>query len=270
MNIPKSLKYVETHGSIIEKARLSAILFNKKPSSEILAKLGALQKPDGGFSFWVKGLSNITDTCYILDWFDDLKVYKGKIVDPACKYLLERQQKDGGWDEISEIVNFNPPEWMLPGKIETRVWLTAYCAHILIRFGYAEAKGTYCPTDFLLANCDPSGRLKGYLRATWMALPMLAFYPGPDLESFNRAVKVVEDNFSPEWKGSYIAWLLHFLKDAGITDDHQLVIKAISELEKKQNDDGSWDPEEEEGEEQRVNATVLSLRALKDFNAFKL
>jgi hypothetical protein len=270
VNIPKALKYVKKHGSIIEKARLSAILLDENPSSEVLEKLGSFQKPDGGFSFWVKDLSNITDTCYILEWFDDLKVYKEKIVDPACSYLLERQQKDGGWDEISEIVNFNPPEWMLPGKIETRVWLTAYCAHILIRFGYAEAKGTSCPTDFLLANCDPSGRLKGYLRATWIALPMLAFYPGPDPESFNRAVKVVEDKFSTDWKGSYIAWLLRCLKDAGISADNQLVIRAISELERKQAIDGSWDPEEGEGEERRVNATILALRALKEYDTFKL
>ena len=270
MNIQKSLNYVKTHGNIVEKARLSAIIWDEKPSSEVLEELSSLQNPDGGFSYWVKGISNITDTCYILEWFDDLKVYKGEIVDPACRYLSDRQQRDGGWDEVSEIANYNPPEWMMPDRIETRVWLTAYCAHVLIRFGYAEAEGTYCPTDFLLANCDSSGRLKGYLRATWLALPMLAFYPGPDLESFNRAVKVVEDNFSLDWKGSYIAWLLRCLKDGGLSSDHQLVLRTISELNKKQNVDGSWDPEESEGEGHKVNATILALRALKDYNVFKL
>jgi len=270
VDVSKSLKYVKTHGSLVEKARLSAILMNEKPSSEVLEKLALLQKPDGGFSFWVKDISNITDTCYILEWFDDLKVYKGEFVDLACQYLLERQQIDGGWDEISELVNYNPPEWILPGKIETRVWLTAYCAHVLIRFGYAEAAGTKCPTDFLIANSDHSGRLRGYLRATWLALPMLAFYPGPDPDSFNRAVRVVEDNFSQDWKGSYIAWLLRCLKDAGIISGHPLVLRAISELKRKQNIDGSWDPEEKEGDKHRINATILALRALKEYNVFRL
>lgn len=269
VNVQKSLSYVKTYGNLVEKARLSAIIWEKKPSMEVLDELASLQKPDGGFSYWVKSISNITDTCYILEWFDDLKVYKGEIVDPACRYILEHQQKDGGWDEISEIVNYNPPEWMVPSRTETRVWLTAYCSHVLIRFGYAEAEGTYCPTDFLVANCDTSGRLKGYLRATWLALPMLAFYPGPDPESFNRAVKVVEDSFSLDWKGSYIAWLLRCLKDSGLSSDHQLVLRTISELKKKQNIDGSWDPEEGEGEEHRVNATILALRALKEYNIFK-
>jgi len=270
MNIHNSIHFIKTYGNVIEKARLSAILNDEKPSAEILKQLALFQKPDGGFSYWVKEISNITDTCFILEWFDDLKIFKGENVDPACQYLLARQQKDGGWDEVSEITNYSSPKWMVPGLIENRVWLTAYCAHILIRFGYAEAEGAYCPTDFLLAQSDSSGRLKGYLRATWLALPMLAFYPGPDPESFNRAVKVIEERFSPDWKGAYIAWLIRCLKDGGLPSNHNLVIKSLSELEIKQKSDGSWDPEEGEGEQHRINATICALRAFKEFDALKL
>lgn len=270
MDLQKSLDYIKTHGNSIEKARLSAILWNEKPSPEIVEILASLQKPDGGFSYWVKEVSNICDTCYILEWFDDLKIYEGEIVDPACQYILSQQHKDGGWDEISELTNYNPPKWMMPGRIETRVWLTAYCSHILIRFGHAEAEGTYCPTDFLLANSNSSGRLKGYLRATWLALPMLAFYPGPDPELFNKAVKVVEENFSINWKGAYLAWLIRCLKDGGLPPDHKLVLKSLTELEIKQKSDGSWDPEEGEGEEHRVNATICALRAFKEFDILRL
>ncbi|MFX1386868.1 MAG: prenyltransferase/squalene oxidase repeat-containing protein [Promethearchaeota archaeon] len=270
MDIQKSINYVKTNSNLIEKARLSAILWDERPSLEILKILASKQYSDGGFSYWVKEVSNICDTCYILEWFDDLKVHKGVIVDRACKFLLDHQLQDGGWDEVKRVTSYKPPRWMVPGQIENRVWLTAYCAHVLIRFGYAEAEGTYCPTDFLLGNIDSSGRLIGYLRATWLALPMLAFYPGPDPESYNRAVKVIEDNFSSEWKGGYIAWLLRCLKDGGLMSDHQLVLQTLSELKKKQKIDGSWDPEEGEGEEQRVNATITALRALKEYNAFKL
>ncbi|MFX1417591.1 MAG: prenyltransferase/squalene oxidase repeat-containing protein [Promethearchaeota archaeon] len=270
MNIANSINFIKTYGNAIEKARLSAILRDEKPSLEILKYLALYQKSDGGFSFWVKETSNITDTCYILEWFDDLKIFKGEIVDPACRYLLSRQLKDGGWDEVSAIKKYSSPKWMVPGLIENRVWLTAYCSHVLIRFGYAEAEGTNCPTDFLLANCDSSGRLIGYLRATWLALPMLAFYPGPDSEPFNRAIKVVEENFSPDWKGAYIAWLIRCLKDTGLPPDHKLVLRSLLALKKIQKLDGSWDPEEGEGEEHRVNATICALRALKEFNVLLL
>ena len=270
MDVYKSINYVKTNGNAIERARLSTILWDEEPSLEILKNLALKQNSDGGFSYWVKEVSNICDTCYILEWYDDLKVYKGETIDCACNYLLERQQEDGGWDEVSLVSNYNPPKWMIPGIIQNRVWLTAYCAHILIRFGYAEAEGTYCPTDFLLANCDSSGRFTGYLRATWLALPMLSFYPGPDPESFNRAVKVIEENFSPDWKGTYLAWLTRCLKDGGLSPNHKLVIRSLSELKKKQKLDGSWDPEEGEGEEHRVNATICVLRSLKEFDALRL
>jgi len=270
MDIHKSINYVKIHGNVVEKARLSAILWDEKPSPEIVEILASLQKPDGGFSYWVKEVSNICDTCYILEWFDDLKIFKGKIVDFACKFLIDHQLQDGGWDEVNAVLSYNPPKWMIPGKIENRVWLTAYCAHILIRFGYAEAEGTFCPTDFLLANCNSSGKLKGYLRANWLALPMLAFYPGPDLRSFNRAVKIIEDNFSSDWTGAYIAWLIRCLKDGGLSSDHKLVSRSLLELEKKQKSNGSWDPEEGEGEEHRVNATISAIRALKEYNVFNL
>jgi len=265
MDPDKAIAYVQARGNTVERARLAAILWDEPPSEAVLRELAAFQKPDGGFGYWVRGVGNICDTAYVLQWFDDLKVYRGPMVDPACRFLLDRQREDGGWDEVEAVRTLNPPEWMIPGRIETRVWLTAYCAHVLIRFGCAEAPGTTCPTDYLLAHCDETGRLAGYLRATWMALPMLAFYPGLDSEPFRRAVAVVEADFSPDWEGAYLAWLLRCLQDAGLPADHPLVARCLADLERKQRPDGSWGPEQGEGEEHAANATVAALRALKGY-----
>jgi len=261
----KAIAYVQARGNIVERARLAAILWGEPPAEAALQELAAFQKTDGGFAYWVREVSNVCDTAYVLQWFDDLKVYRGPIVDPACRFLLDRQQEDGGWDEVEAVWAFNLPEWMLPGRIETRVWLTAFCAHMLIRFGYAEAPGTHCPTDYLLAHCDETGRLAGYLRATWIALPMLAFYPGPDPASFDRAVAVVEASYSSDWQGAYLTWLLRCLQDAGLPADHPLVARTLADLQRKQRPDGSWGPEEGEGEKHAVNATVAALRALKGY-----
>jgi hypothetical protein len=263
MNIERAIACVQARGNAVERARLAAILWDEPPPEAVLRELAALQRPDGGFAYWVRGVSNVCDTAYVLEWFDDLQVHQGPIVDPACRFLLDRQQEDGSWDEVEAVRALNPPEWMMPGRIETRVWLTAYCAHMLIRLGYAEAEGTTCPTDFLLAHCDERGRLAGYLRATWMALPMLAFYPGPDSEPFHRALAVVEAAYSPDWEGAYLAWLLRCLRDAGLGADHPLVAQSLADLERRQRPDGSWAPEENEGEAQAVNATVEALRALR-------
>ena len=263
MDLEKAIARVQCRGNAVERARLAAILWEEPPPEAALRELAALQKPDGGFAYWVRKVSNICDIAFVLQWFDDLKVYRGPVVDPACQFLLDRQQEDGGWDEVEAVWALNPPEWMTPGRIETRVWLTAYCAHVLLRFGYAEAEGTYCPTDFLLAHRDETGRLAGTLRATWIALPMLAFYPGPGSEPFRQALAAVEANFSPDWEGSYLAWLLRCLQDAGLPADHPLVGRCVADLERKQRPDGSW--ESEDGEEYAVGAIIDALQVLKGY-----
>jgi hypothetical protein len=262
MEVEKAIAFVQAQGNAVEQARLAAILWDEPPSEVVLKELAALQNPDGGFTYWLRPghVSTVCDTAFVLQWLDDLKVYQGPIADPACRFLLEHQQEDGGWDEVEAVRALNPPQWMVPGRIETRVWLTAYCAHVLILFGYAEVPGT---TDFLLAHCDETGRLTGYLRATWIALPVLAFYLGSDSEPFQKALGVTEANYSPDWPGSYLAWLLRCLRDAGLPAEHPLAARSLADLERKQRPDGSW--ESEDGEEFAVSATVEALRALRGY-----
>jgi hypothetical protein len=51
----------------------------------------------------------------------------------------------------------------------------------------------------------------------------------------------------------------------GLPADHPLTARCLADLERKQRPDGSWEPEEGEGEEHAVNATVAALRALKGY-----
>jgi len=105
----------------------------------------------------------------------------------------------------------------------------------------------------------------GYLRATWLALPMLAFHPGPGSKPFHRALAVVKASYSADWEGGYLAWLLRCLHDAGPSADHPLTAHCLADLARKQRPDGSWAPEEGEGEKHTVNATLWALRALKGY-----
>jgi len=96
MDTEKAIAYVQAHGNAVERARLAAILWDEPPPEAALRELAALQKPDGGFAYWVPEVSNVCDTAFVLQWFDDLKVYRGAIVDPACRFLLDRQA-GGRW-----------------------------------------------------------------------------------------------------------------------------------------------------------------------------
>jgi hypothetical protein len=261
----RTIAFIQTKGDIIEQARLGSIVWGKLPTNSVLKKLAEMQNPDGGFACWIKDFSSVCDTVYVLAWLDDLSLRSGPLVDGAFAFLLNHQMEDGGWDELERVRESNPPEFLLPGKAETRVWLTAYCAHWFVRFGRAEPPGAKgCPVDFLLAHREPSGRLQGYLRATWDALVLFSYHPGQDSEVFQDTLKAIEKAFRPKkWEGSYLAWLLGCLRDAGLSPNYPLVRLCLDELIKKQRSDGSW--ESEDGEKYAVNATIEALRVLKHY-----
>lgn len=265
--LEKAIAFVQTSGDAIEQARLGAILWSKPPQESVLQKLAAMQNPDGGFSYWVKGFSTVCDTVYVLIWFDDLSLRTSPLVERAVNFLLTEQKEDGGWDEVEKVKEVDAPPFLTPGKISTRVWLTAYCTHWLVRFGYAEhpkAKG--CPGKFLEAHREPSRRLVGStdMRAMWDWLVLLAYFPGQDSEIFKQTLAVIEQGFSPEkWEGSYLAWLMCCLRDAGLPAQHPFVTRCLDELARKQRPDGGWDSED--GEKYAANATIEALRVLKHY-----
>jgi hypothetical protein len=261
----RAIAFVQAKGDVIEQARLASILLGKAPQTSTLQKLDGMHNPDGGFAYWIKDFSTVCDTVYVLTWLDDLSLRSGTLADRAFDFLLRHQKADGGWDELERVKDTNPPEFLLPGKVETRIWLTAYCAHWFVRFDRAEPPGARgCPVDFLLAHREPSGRLRGYLRATWDALVLFYYHPGPDSEVFQQTLKVIEKEFTPEkWEGSYLAWLLCCLRDARLPADCSFVGLCLDELVKKQRSDGSW--ESEDGEQFAANATIEALRVLKHY-----
>jgi len=267
INLDKAVAYVQSKGNIIEQARLDSIIWSKPPQKAVLQKLRTMQNPDGGFSFWIKEFSTICDTVYVLIWFDDLSLHSNPQVKRAIDFLLSQQKEDGDWDEVERVKEVNAPPFLTPGKTDTRIWLTAYCAHWFVRFGYAEhPKAKECPGKFLLAHREPSGRLSPKdLRATWDWLVLLSYSPGPDSEIFRQALAVIEKEFSPEkWEGSYLAWLVCCLRDARLSVQHPFVKCCLNELAKKQRPNGSWDSED--GEAFAANATVEALRVFKHYN----
>lgn len=268
MDLRKAVSHVRHHGTLIEKARLGRIIEGIEPSGPVRAELAAMQNSDGGFSYWLpdRSLSTVCDTAYVLGWLDDLNLREGPIVDRAVQFIFAHQKADGGWDEVEALRELDVPEFLVPGEPTTRTWLTAYCAHWLMLFGYADApicRG--CPVHFLLNHRDESGRLIGYQRATWDALPIFHRFPQLSGDAYAQALAATEQELAPtEWAGSYVAWLLRALRDCRLPADHGLVESLLGALMNRQRADGSWDSES--GEEHAVDATIEVLRVLKDFD----
>jgi len=261
VDIGRAIEFVERQGNAIERARLAHIARGEAPSQAAIDAIAGLQNPDGGFTyvFENRSVSTISDTVWVMLWLDDMGLTAGNIVDSVVSFLEERQREDGGWDETEEILKLNPPIWLRPGRLATRTYLSAYCTHVLLRFGQTNAAGI----DYLMAHLADSGRLAGYERATWMALPALSVRPGRSSEVFCNALAYVEQQFTPDWEGSYLAWMLRCLANAEVPAHHALVQRALEALSRWQRHDGAWDGEDAPRFD--VTSTIDAVRALKSY-----
>ena len=131
--------------------------------------------------------------------------------------------------------------------------------------GYADTpECRACPIRFLLQSREESGRLHGYLRATWDALPVFGGFPELSAGAADQALRVIDAESSPEGRAaSYMAWPVRCLWDAGLAKDHTLVRRSYEELIRKQRSDRGWDSDD--GDRHAPSATVEVLRLLRDF-----
>jgi hypothetical protein len=266
VNINEAINFIKKHGDDIDRSRMNCILLNQQAPKTIQDRLEGLQNSDGGFSYWTKDFSTVFDTVYVLSWLDDLQLREGKMVEDAFIFLVSNQREDGGWDEVQNPSGVQTNSFLTPGTIDTRVLLTAYCAHWFVRFGRAEppeSKG--CPVEFLQSHQSPSGLIMDDLQATWDSLVIFSYHPGKDSELFKKTYEVIEKMISPEkWKGGNIAYLLCCLRDSGLAIDNPFVNLCIDELIQKQQVGGFW--ESEYGEEYSTSATIEALCVLKHYN----
>jgi len=265
IDLEKTSAFIKGLDDEILTARMSAIFENREPSRQVLEKIELLRKSDGGFAFWEQDVSSIMSTLNVVGWLDDFSLRTGSLVERTFDFLLKHQQEDGGWDEIEGVRGLDPPPYMMPGELNTRTWLTACCAHWFIRFGRAEPPGAKgCPAEFLMRHMEPSGLISGYLYASWDALVMFNYHPGPESEEFRKLFSGVQRQYRPtEYDAADFAWLLRCLRDIGLNNNDDFVSRAIDALESTQEPNGSWISDE--GEEFIGITTLDVIRVLHDF-----
>lgn len=261
MDYHTAVRYVQYHGDPIERARLDHVLFGRRPPKEALNALKVLQNPDGGFAYFFhnRAVSTVCDTLWIMSWVDDMGLQESAEALAGMTFLRSFQSADGGWDETSRVLELAPPSWLLPGKLSTRTWLTAYAGHILVRQGLADTGAAQAAARFLRAHQEDDGRIAGYQRATFIALPLFSSQFGSQLEACVNALAYLESVFSTEWVGSYLAWILRCTADAGLGAKHPFVRAGLRALEAAQRADGSWAGED--GPQYDVTSTIDALRA---------
>jgi hypothetical protein len=256
MDLEKSISFIKENGNEVEQARLKYVLSDERPSKEIVTKLFAGQRPDGGWSpFWAEDYSSVDATCFRLAQAEQLGIMESEHpVKQAVDFLSQRQSVDGSWEEEMNVVDMAPP-WAKPGEVSAKLYLTANCGLWLALLGNPDNRASKA-AEFIEVHLGQDGGLPSFLHTYWLA--------GGLFHKLNRSASTVMlaylNGRINGFSSSNLAWLITTLGAAGVSPQHPLLEKASSVLEQNQKDDGSW--ESEDGADQAVHVTVETIRAL--------
>ena len=269
MDISESIQFIEKNGTELEKARMWCILFDEPPEPSVLQVIKGLQNEDGGFPFGhVYGRpSSLNSTQVALLWMDELALMGSRIAGRCLQFLLNTQERDGGWDEDKSIARFEPPPWGTPGEIWARIYLSAQSAFWLIVGGYCGTDELHRALDFLRKHQEPSGRFQGFLHATWIATSVLIMAGEPYTKFGERGLAALSNESLANWVDSQISWALGCLSKAGVSTEVPFVEDCLKELIQRRQVGGEW--VSEDGEARIVGATLETLKVFKQYGLLR-
>ncbi len=167
--------------------------------NDALNELAAFQNADGGWrgldSDMEAPLSTISQTWVGLKWLRWLDPADATPVDGTVEFLRSSQHPDGYWDEPEEILEHDPPPWMMPGDFANQVWLTAAtCSRLTL---HARQSGVRfdAALDFLRAAWDGE-RFPKYNHTHWVSLVLFGLLEDPtaaDREILDGCVRFLEN-----------------------------------------------------------------------------
>lgn len=270
MDIDAAIGYVVAHGDQVDRARLSYLRTGARPAPGIVARTEVGQATDGGWpATWDGTVASIDATCFRLGELDDLGALDGPAARQALRWLADRQDADGGWDEDPKLADV-APAWARPGDPEARLYLTAIAGFWLTVAGLdarpgqppvERADGGYpqavqAAAGYISGRLHPDGTWPSYLAAGWWGAAVLhrqaMFYDSARMQ-------LVLGDRLPGMSPADVASLLRTLRQVGVADDDWLVKAGLRRLADTQRTDGGWPSDD--GPAFDVHTTLTALRA---------
>ena len=140
-------------------------------------------------------LSTISQTWVALKWLHWLRPGDAAPVDRTVEFLRLSQHADGYWDEPEEILEHDPPPWMMPGTFANQVWLTAATCSRLTLHSRQSGVRFDAALDFLRAAWDGE-RFPRYNHTHWVSLVVFGLMKDPtpaDRDIFKGSMRFLED-----------------------------------------------------------------------------
>ena len=264
--LEKAHTFVIDHGSPLMRT-LAAHAIGRAGIDEALNELSVFQNPDGGWrgldSDMEGALSTISQTWVGLKWLHWLRPADTSAVDRTVEFLRQSQQRAGYWDEPDEILEHDPPPWMVPGNHANQVWLTAAtCSRLVLHRREADVRFE-AALEFLRAGWDGE-RFPTYTHTHWVSLIVFGLMDTPtaiDREIFDGCLRflieaLAEDRVDALDVTEIARDALHAGQPAA-----RLFEAAFAKLLANQADDGGWTTGY--GDHHRPAATVEAIYLLK-------
>jgi hypothetical protein len=257
MNTDRAIEFIRKNGNRFEQARLDHTLGLGFDPGSVMAGFSQLQNPDGGFPYAdEKGFpSCLSNTTMALHTLLELELVNEKTTKLTIGFFKKMQKDNGTWEENEKVKPLNPPFWDMPGDEKTTIWLTADVADLLQRSGNPVPKKTI---DYLAGLQGPTGRLKGFYHATWIALSVFGRKGHYNRKIWSGALAFLESEDISDWDASCIAWCLDSMKHGGVGKSSKLWDKLKSQLSATQEQDGGWPSEGGETMRPRDANSILS------------
>ncbi|MDE3000645.1 MAG: terpene cyclase/mutase family protein [Gemmatimonadota bacterium] len=238
---------------------------------DVINALATCQRDDGGWTRTDKDfkgdLSIISATCVAVQWLNWIGDRNSSVLTDTVDYLRGTQREDGSWDEPDEIVDFNPPFWMLPGQSENRVWLTSALCCKLKEAGREQQVDFAKALEFIRQAWDGE-KFPVYQHTHWMAMPLLSLIGTGDEadEIIIRGCRdvlydAVATGRADPGDTISIAYASHLAGE--VAED--LFEVSLEKVRGFQQDDGGWITNH--GEEHRAAFTVEALFLFKRIGA---
>jgi len=263
VDVGKAIDFVRASGDPILSA-LALLAIGETTTRQALEVLSAYQRPDGGWTKTDKDfqgdLSAISTTWVALQWLGWIEDRDSDVLERTIAHVRDVQRDDGAWDEPDEILAYDPPTWMMPGRHENQLWLTAAICCKLKEMGREGDVDLERALGFVRAGWDGQ-RFPVFVHTHWMAMPLLAMHGAGDeeiVEGCRRFLSqaIADDRVDP---GDYCAVAYASLLTGEPAEG--LCRVSLQRVQENQMRDGGWrtnyDPKH------RVGFTVDALFLLR-------
>lgn len=261
--LARGLEYVRRNGTELMGA-LAAHATGVASGDDVIVHLRPYQSDDGGWERFdgdMEGsLSTISQTWLGLQWLLWTRPSDPEPLDRTVEFLRRSQRDEGYWDEPDEILQHDPPPWMVPGRPANQLWLTSAVCCKLLELGREAEVRLDAAVEFLRHGWEEEG-FPVFSHTHWMALYIfrsLKEHSDADRRIARGCARRLKDDLiGDKVDGTDLTSIAYAAFRSG---DRDLFDVAFPKVLENQADDGGWTTVY--GEKHRPQLTIEAMHLI--------